>query len=146
VAGSATESGSRWASIRFHAANSLGLSKHLLDRPAESFHLNLLGRGYSIRLRPYNGDWFIFLNTMFGRRYAPVAELINPIQTVIELGCHVGSSTLSLALLAPQAQFFCLEANPGNAPLAYLQFGRSRFAGENSIRRSGRKARNGYVQ
>jgi len=106
-----------WASVRFHAANSLGLSKHLLDRPPESFRLNLLGRGYPIRLRPHNGDWFIFLNTMFGRRYAPVAQLVNPIQTVIDLGCHVGSSTLSLALLAPQAQFFCLEANPANVAL-----------------------------
>ena len=106
-----------WASVRFHMANSLGLSKHLLDRPAESFHLNLLGRRYPIRLRPYNGDWFIFLNTMFGRRYARVAELVNPIQTVVDLGCHVGSSTLSLALLAPHAQFFCLEANPDNVAL-----------------------------
>ena len=26
-----------WASVRFHMANSLGLSKHLLDRPAEFF-------------------------------------------------------------------------------------------------------------
>jgi FkbM family methyltransferase len=36
---------------------------------------------------------------------------------VIDLGCHVGASTLSLALLAPHVQFFCLETNPGNAPL-----------------------------
>jgi FkbM family methyltransferase len=106
-----------WASIRFHAANSLGVSKHLLDRPAESFHLNLLGRGYPIRLRPHNGDWFIFLSTMFSHRYARVAELVNPLRTVIDLGCHVGSSTLSLALLAPHAQFFCLEANPSNVAL-----------------------------
>jgi FkbM family methyltransferase len=106
-----------WASVRFHAANSIGLSKHRLDRPAESFHLNFLGRRYPIRLRPYNGDWFIFLNTMFGCRYARVAELVNPVRTVVDLGCHVGSSTLSLALLAPHAQFFCLEANPDNVTL-----------------------------
>jgi FkbM family methyltransferase len=106
-----------WASVRFHVANGLGLSRHLLGRPPESFRLNILGCGYPMRLRPYNGDWFIFLNTLFGRRYAPVAELVNPIQTVIDLGCHVGSSTLSLALLAPEARFFCLEANPGNVTL-----------------------------
>ncbi len=106
-----------WAGLRFHAANGLGLSKHLLNRPAECFHLNFLGHSYPVRLRPYNGDWFIFLNTMFGRRYAGVAELVKPIRTVIDLGCHVGSSTLSLAQWAPQAQFFCLEANPGNVAL-----------------------------
>ena len=106
-----------WASVRFHAANGLGLSRHLLGRPAESFPLKFPARGYIMRLRPYNGDWFIFLDTLFGRRYAHVAELVNPIRTVIDLGCHVGSSTLSLALLAPQAQFFCLEANAGNVAL-----------------------------
>jgi FkbM family methyltransferase len=105
------------ASVRFHVANGFGLSRHLLRRPPESFRLKILGGSYPMRLRPYNGDWFIFLNTLFDRRYAPVAELVNPIRTVIDLGCHVGSSTLSLALLAPEARFFCLEANPGNVAL-----------------------------
>ena len=106
-----------WASVRFHAANRLGFSRNLLRRPAESFRLNLLGRSYPMQLRPYNGDWFIFLNTVFGRRYACVAELVDPIRTVVDLGSHVGSSTLSIALLAPQAQFFCLEASPDNVAL-----------------------------
>jgi FkbM family methyltransferase len=106
-----------WAGLRFHLANRLGLAKHFLDRPAESFRLQILGGHYPMRLRPYNGDWFIFLDTLFNRRYAGIARLADPIRTVVDLGCHVGSSTLSLALLAPEAQFFCLEANPGNVAL-----------------------------
>ncbi len=75
--------------------------------------------GRPLWVRPRGGDVAV-LTEAFARAYAePPPELGDrPLETIVELGTHIGASLCRLAHRNPGARLLGVEADPGNAALA----------------------------
>jgi FkbM family methyltransferase len=101
------------ATLAFHLSNA---ARATHKSAARRYRLNLIGRPHDLWLRTVGGDIFV-LHEVFGSGcYDPPAGLPAP-RTIIDLGAHIGLTTLYFASKAPGARFICVEPVPSNAEL-----------------------------
>lgn len=105
----------QWAAIAFH----IYTRTRLKLSPAEINCSLLFGnRKVKVYLRPCGGDFLILLDVLLHDAYrlADFADA-GAIRTVLDLGAHIGLTTLTLAHRYPRARFLCVEPDAGNLRL-----------------------------
>ena len=76
-------------------------------------------RKVSVRLRTYAGDLFVFHEIFLSKCYwIPPSWLAEgEVKTIVDLGAHLGLTTLFFSQYFPTAHYVCVEPNPANAVL-----------------------------
>ena len=107
------------ATIRFHVANQFPLRYRPFRPGAIIYSLTLGNRKVSVRLRTYAGDLFVFHEIFLGKCYRiPQSWLAEEeVRTIVDLGAHLGLTTLFFSQYFPTARYICVEPNPANAVL-----------------------------
>ena len=96
----------------FHLAN---YRKELpASVPVHRYHVRVGGSAIEIALRPYAGDFFVFHEVFGSRVYELPTAFKSRIRTVVDLGAHVGMTSLFLLDLLTDCQCVCVEPSPEN--------------------------------
>jgi FkbM family methyltransferase len=98
----------------FHGANALRKSKVASAEEPHQYAVNIRDHQYDILLRTLSGDLFIFYEIFLDETYVIPEKWREDVHTIVDLGAHVGLVTLYLSSLFPNANFVCVEPNPGN--------------------------------
>lgn len=69
-----------------------------------------------LSLRQNPGDLWTLYEVFGQESYLIPVEDLPSVRTVVDLGAHIGLSTLYLSRLFPQARFLCVEPNPSSLP------------------------------
>ena len=99
--------------VRFHVGNRLGGSPDFAS--AAAYRVSVAGRTCDLELRLGAGDFFVFHEVFTNRCYRLPASWVDRIRTVVDLGAHIGLTSLYLLESLPQARIVCVEATPDNA-------------------------------
>jgi FkbM family methyltransferase len=107
------------ATMRFHVANQLPLRYRPFQSEAIVYSLKLGNRRISVGLRTYNGDLFVFHEIFLSKCYwiPPHWLAEGEVKTVVDLGAHLGFTTLFFSQYFPAAHYVCIEPNPANVAL-----------------------------
>lgn len=92
------------------------LVKTVADPPVR-YQFRLQGYTRSISLRTYAGDLTIFYDIWWRKVYALPDDSLKTASCIIDLGAHVGMTSLYFALAAPMARIYSVEADPDNYTL-----------------------------
>ena len=96
--------------VRFHLRNRLAPGAR--QGGANRYDVRIASRRVELHLRPYAGDFFVFHEIFVDRPYAIPAAWQRDVRTVVDLGAHVGLTSLFFLEQLPQARLVCVEAAP----------------------------------
>ena len=82
-----------------------------------TYRIRVAARTVELSLRHRAGDFFVFHEVFTSRCYVIPEEWRGRIRTVVDLGAHIGLTTLFLLESLPDARIVCVEAAPDNARL-----------------------------
>jgi FkbM family methyltransferase len=98
----------------FHASN---FRARRSTAKAREYRLRLREEEHRVSLRTSGGDFFVFHEVFLDRCYALSFLKPSQVETVVDLGAHIGLTTLFYYAQFPQARFVCVEPNPHNVEL-----------------------------
>ncbi|MDF2190018.1 FkbM family methyltransferase [Paraflavitalea sp. CAU 1676] len=99
--------------LAWHSANSTTPTAD----PAVEYQFRLRGHSRSVGLRTYAGDLTIFYDIWWRKIYDLPESLVHSSSTIIDLGAHVGMTSLYFSLQFPQATIYAVEADAHNYEL-----------------------------
>lgn len=85
--------------------------------PPVLYRFRLQGDSRSTSLRTYAGDLTIFYDIWWRKIYALPNDHLKKASCIIDLGAHVGMTSLYFSLTAPAARIYAVEADPDNYAL-----------------------------
>ncbi len=105
------------ATIAFHCANAAPRFLRSSSNPRQ-FLLRTAGAPTPVWLRPTGGDIFIFHEIFLDRIYDIPENVVSAnVGTIVDLGAHIGLTTLFFLNTYPNARVMCVEPNPTNVAL-----------------------------
>lgn len=105
------------STLQFHAANALRARRHERFLRPRKYFVRLGERSIPIWLRTA-GDFFVLHEVFLSKVYSlPRGFELGASPTIVDLGAHVGLTTLYFSEIAPQARFICVEPHPTNRRL-----------------------------
>lgn len=99
-----------------HSWSAAGKSRRPGEDPVH-YALRLDGQPATIALRTQQGDLQIFYDIWWKRSYQLPSGIFLQATTIVDLGAHVGMTSLFFNIHAPQATIYAVEADPGNYQL-----------------------------
>jgi FkbM family methyltransferase len=109
---------------RFHIGNRLKQQPDF--ESADTYHVTVAGRDVDLKLRLGAGDFFVFHEVFTGDCYRLPQEWAGKVRTIVDLGGHVGLTSLFFLESFPHARLVAVEATPDNASV--LRHNLSSFA------------------
>src|SRR5262245_26464392 len=101
--------------LRFHVAT--WTRRPPAQAEVHTYRVEIAGRQSDLRLRPHAGDFFVFHEVFAGGYYAIPEAVGSRITTIVDLGAHVGMTSLFLLEALPAARIVCVEPDADNARL-----------------------------
>jgi FkbM family methyltransferase len=114
-----------WVSLIVNSKRySSRFEKNILDlKDNETFvyHFKSAGRKFDLYLRTFTGDIGIFYEVLWKKTYAEHLSLLkNEPQIIVDLGAHIGMTSIYLSLKYPNAKIYAVEASRENFQLLKL--------------------------
>ena len=100
--------------LLFHVSN---ISIKFDRNKIECFNIKLLKCSKKLYMRPFNGDLFVFYEVLMDHSYYLPIYWLKNINTVVDLGSHIGFTTFYLSQFAHNTKFYCVEPNENNLKL-----------------------------
>lgn len=121
------------ATLLFHLWHGWNNPKQTLAYGRRVYRLRIGSRVVSVALRTYGGDLFIFHEVFLGECYRIPPQWLqrHEVRTVVDLGAHIGLTSLFFLQQFPQARYVCVEANPENVD--FLRYNLSCMANQVQI-------------
>jgi FkbM family methyltransferase len=104
--------------LRFHLHNWLGRAYD--NRSAFTVELRIGDeKPASLVLRPFSGDLFVLYEVLASKAYYIAPRLLPPneVNTIVDCGANIGTTSLFLAARYPRATIFSIEPHPENFTL-----------------------------
>lgn len=95
---------------------------------AGSYQLRSNELEFSLSLRKYTGDITVFYENFWEKIYSHPVVKNQPIQTVLDLGAHVGCSALYFLSQFPGSTIYAVEADPDNFRLLQTNLSSANFS------------------
>lgn len=120
---------SRWglmrATLLFHLANGWAKPNGTAAWEQGVYRLQVGGRVVPVALRTYGGDFFVLHEVFLSECYRIPSQWVqrHQVRTIVDLGAHVGLTSLFFLRDFPHARVVCVEANPENSGLLQHNLG-----------------------
>jgi FkbM family methyltransferase len=123
------DSRSRWglmrATVLFHFSHGWATRNRTSAQERCVYRLRIGDRVVPVTLRTYGGDFFVLHEVFLGECYRIPDRWLqrHQVQTIVDLGAHVGLTSLFFLRDFSHARFVCVEANPENSGLLQHNLG-----------------------
>ena len=87
------------------------------DMSPESYQLNISNQFHEIKMRTFKGDISIFNEIFWKKSYEIPHQLVTQPKVIVDLGGHIGFTSLYFAERFPEAKIFTMEASKQNFDL-----------------------------